>query len=324
MEPSNNTSSSARGAATPPGIIDTIGRAFALLNRRPYLIWMPIALDALLWSGFRVLARDPLATISTIGPALPAGASNAIESVRSRVLEIDLLGVVTWVVPTLLTDLGRERVADVNGTGIRTVSDELGLVAILGALALSLLIGVSYFTMIGRLVSNRPAWGGRFLWDCASNAARLLAVAGLLIALLLFLFVPFALVGWGLQVTGIEPVGFLAIVAMMYVIWIALFFFFSPHAIALGVSSPFQAMRSSFQIVQRNLLSVLGLLLIVLLIRAGTPVALQIFTDTAWSVPFAIVVNAYVGTALLAATMLYYRDRSGASSPSQLAQAASN
>jgi hypothetical protein len=310
MRPHDRTPGTTRSSGSSPGIIDTIGRAFAMLNRRPYLIWMPIVVDLLLWSGVRVSVADSLSPAVTRVNVWWSVSDELMSTVREAISGSDLLGLVTWPLPTLSTALFQRSVPAIVEDQVLIVPDHFALVAIPLATALGLLIGVTYLTMIGRLVSNQPAWGVRFFIDCFQNSVRVAGVVLSALALIGFLLVPFAAVGWGLQAYGITPTGFLAIVAAIYVVWVVLFFVFSPHAIALGTASPFAAMRSSFQIVQRNALSVIGLLIIVVLIRAGTPLALQVFTEHPWSVPFAIVVNAYVCTGLFAATMLYYRDRS--------------
>lgn len=296
--------------AVPHGIIDTLGNAFALLNRRPYLIWLPIVLDLALWTGLRVRVSEPLDGLLARFSAGSGLLSEVAEGIRDTFSQTDVLSLGSMFVPTLLTDLDRGGMPALSTAGTIAISGNSGFLTLLAAGLAGILIGISYLTMIGRLVLDLPAWGVRFARECVGNSVRALGLAAAVIALLVFLFLPFAALGLALSLLGFDPLVVLLVVGIVLTAWATIYFLFSVHSLALGVPGPLRAMRSSYRVVHRDLLPVLGLLLTVLLIRTGTPIALQIFTDSRWSIPFAILVNAYVSTGLIVATMLYYFERS--------------
>jgi hypothetical protein len=287
----------------PAGVIETIGLAFGMLNRRPYLIWMLIALDLAFWLGPRITIVDPFKSMPFWSRELEWDASIIFE----RFAEIELLPLLSGLMPTLIDparisagpiDLGSIQIAA--GTGILIVP--LVLLA-------SLAVFMTYLTVLGRLVSDRPAKGMSFLRDSLLSARGAAAALIAFIGMIGFMTIPFGVGSIGLWMAGTNPESLLTLAVFILTAWLGLFFLFSFPALALGERHIFGAMRTSYQVVQENFLSVIGLLFVILLIRAGTPHALSVFMESQWSVPFAIVANAYVATGLIASLMLFFQNR---------------
>lgn len=282
------------------GVIDTIGLGFAVLNRRPYLIWVPVLLDLLIWLGARAVARSPLNVVLD---------SSGSSWLRERTGDVELMNVASAVVPTLSSqpsiDLDRVRVDERfwEFTGVE------GLVFTFVALAVSIIAGSVYLTLIARLVEGAPATSRSFIADCVSTGLRSIGVVAVGAALLLFMMAPVGLVAGGLVFVGVDPVTTIILAALILGGWLGLFLVFAIPAVALGCRELLVALRSSYRVVQHHVLAVVGLLAIALVIRLGTPYALSIFTESTWSVPFAVVVHAYVMTGLLASIMLFFQHR---------------
>src|SRR2546423_1476745 len=72
---------------------------------------------------------------------------------------------------------------------------------------------------------------------------------------------------------------------------------------------PFASMRASYVIVKRYFWQSIGFIAISLTISTGFPYALRALTDRPVGLAIAIAVNAFVASGMLAAGMLFYRDR---------------
>lgn len=298
-----------------PGVIDTLGNGFALLSRRPYLVWLPILFDLLIWSGLRIPVSAPDSWIERYSGDWPAAVAELIDQIQQALAGAELVQLMGALTPMLMSDLGPAHVPGLNALSESAVTGDAGVALLILGGVLAVLIGMSYLTMIGRLVTDRPAWGMRMAGDCVANSIRLAGVVVIVIALTALLLIPFLALGAGLYLVGVDISAVLVVLGVLVMTWAVVFFFFSAHAIVVRRAGTFDAMRASYALVHQYLLSVLGLLLLVLVIRLGTPLALQVFTETEWGVPFAIVVNAYVATGLIAATMIYFDNRSRTSFP---------
>jgi uncharacterized integral membrane protein len=287
----------------PTGVIDTIGYAFAILNRRPYLIWLPALVDLILWTGLRIPAR---------GLDFGEPGTNRVQQLLldEGLSEIEIVSVATWSIPNLL---GQAQFADVPApVSLAAIESgaQSGLFLMGAAIVFSVLLLAMWTILTGRLVQQRPASDVNVLRETLKTGAQVIVATAYVAALILFMSLPMLLIAGGLLLMDVDPLVLLMLSLLLLSGWLGLFFSFTLPAFALAERRVGTALRSSYQFVQENFLAVLGLLLIILIIRAATPHALSVFAESQWSVPFAIIVNAYVVTGMLAAVLLLYSNRS--------------
>jgi hypothetical protein len=298
-----------------PGVVDTIGLAFTHLNRRPYLIWIPVVLDVLIWTGFRVSLTDPFGAFVSSNERGSGFVADTVSAVSERVVEIDLVQTLSLLVPNLLDDPVGEGVPSPMTVGAVNVDGSTGAGLLAVILAVTVLLGMMYLNLIGRLLSDAPVRGISFISDSLRSSAKALGVLCAALCLLAFVMLPFGLISGGLWLVGVDPLTLLLLSGSILAAVLGIFLVFSIPSLALGQFTVAAAMKASYQTVFRNFLAVTGLLLIIFLIRAGTPHALSIFTNSEWSVPFAIIANAYVATGLIASLMLFFKLRALAAPP---------
>lgn len=291
------------GSEGPPGIIDTIGLAFALLNRRPYLIWIPVLVDLVVWAGLRM----PLTGRVEID-SVPGGTEGSL--IVERLSNIDFVSSVTWPIPNLL---GQGPFADApSPVSLQSVEigETAGVLLAFVAFAVSIVLLAGWVAMIARLVDGSPASDLSWIWASPMAAFRLFLVVGAVIAVIGFLAIPFMFAAGGLHLMSVNPLGLLSLSLLLLTGWLGLFFLFSLPAIVVSNASVTGALRASYQLVLNHFLAVVALLAIATLVRVATPHALSVFAESQWSVPFAVIVNAYIVTGLLAAILLFYQKRS--------------
>src|SRR6185437_11010515 len=137
-----------------PGVIETVGNAFALLNKQPYLIIPPILLDVFLWLGVRLSLR-PLtdSIIGWIGTSSSVD-SSSIEHIRNAGSSFNLFELLAVSMPTFVTQVGADAIA---GASDRTIGSlqwwvvlSLSFLLLLAGVAL----GIVYLTLLGFIVRN--------------------------------------------------------------------------------------------------------------------------------------------------------------------------
>lgn len=291
-----------------PGIIDTIGNAFALLNRRPYLIWPPIVLDLVLWLGVSVSAAPMIGRFEAwILPQLSP--DDQAVAVLGEVRQANLLVLLAIMMPSLLRALGSGSVAELAGLGSAVNFSWWVLPFLAGGLALvGAFVGVAYLTMIGFLVRGRPI-GRTLLVESAINGLRTLGFVVISIAAFVLISMPILVMTTVMLALGVNVVGFTTAIMTLAVVWYLFMLFFALHAIVVSGVGPFRAMYLSYNVVRSNFWASFGFVVTYLAIRHGVPIALGLFTQSPWSVPFALIVNAYIATGITASAMLFYRDR---------------
>jgi hypothetical protein len=92
-------------------------------------------------------------------------------------------------------------------------------------------------------------------------------------------------------------------------LWVALNTFFTVQALVLQDVGLAQAVWRSFNVVRRNFWATLGLILLSLLIQLGFGQIWQRLATGSWQTLLGILGNAYIGSGVLAAVMIFYLDR---------------
>ncbi len=304
--------SQAGAGRTVPGVIDTIGTAYALLNRQPYMILCLVALDVVYWLGPRL---SPLAFLRVVADWLgqigaDTQAQSLISELGSQFDNVFLL--LSDVVPTLVFALGVRGLPELPVRSLRIelpwwlVPPSILVLAVTGVV-----LGMGYLTMLGRLVRGYPVISRELPRAAVQNGLRLVGLNLILFGLFVLLVMPATITVALAVLIGIDalilPLMSLFLFALF--LWVFLLTFFVEEAIVLSQAGPLRALYLSYHLLRSYFWQALRFILVVTLIQTGAPIALSLFTRTPWGMPFASVSYAYLVTGLALATMLFYRDR---------------
>jgi hypothetical protein len=315
----------------PIGVIEALAEGFETVAERLPLVLLPLLLDLMIWAGPRLSARPAVETFyqNIIVPSMEQQSDEAQElfglssdEFGDLIAELppQYLPVVNWPMGDVLfigvpTLVARQLVAPLP-FNFRPPLWEMR--SILGVLSLSLLLplgwsvlGVFYRGLVAQQVSE----GQVRLFDLLKRwPVYWLNLAGLMLAftlLALAVMVPFFVVAAVLSMFG-PAVGSLAVTAGIFVImWLGIFASFTTHSVLLNEKWALSALWDSMRVVQWNLSSTTMLWLLVVGMNMGLSFLFEwagLTMDT-WFVLLAIGVHAFVNTALIAATFVYFKDR---------------
>jgi hypothetical protein len=99
------------------------------------------------------------------------------------------------------------------------------------------------------------------------------------------------------------------LVSLSLGLWLALNTFFTVQALVLQDVGLTQALWRSFNVVRRSFWATIGLILLSLLIQLGFGQIWQWLHTGPWETLLSIVGNAYIGSGVTAAIMVFYMDR---------------
>ncbi|MBK9943108.1 MAG: hypothetical protein IPP13_15990 [Kouleothrix sp.] len=311
-------------------LIDSISEGYAAINRRPWIILIPVLLNLYLWFGPQ-LSLGPLVTsaIDTLKRAQPALADQEdIQLMYDQLLatggvdlrqQLALLNYVPtlhlYVVGALETAGGLPAIPEVlqpiNSQRADTIAvSSVGgaLVSILVLNACALVLSAVFLSQVGGAVRrdwslvlalrHTPKIGLVIL-----SALGIVAGAGLALGLpLLFLVTLLLYLN--------QTLGLLALFLLYWVgVWVSIYIGFMREAIVMSGLGPLRAIYASFNVVRRNIWATLGFLLLSLIIRLGSGVIWHSLVNSRVGVIIAIIGSAYIGSGLVAARMAFYRER---------------
>ncbi len=292
------------------GIIDTISLGYGLVNRRPWLIVLPVMLDLVFWLGPR-LSMQPT-TEALTGFLAPQVVENDafLAELRAVGAQADLLGLLAVQVPSLI------RLLNPDSSPILAQRPVLALTGLLTTLTVALLLLIVgllltmlYLTPIAQVVRSGNA-DPRQMPRLAGRAwLRLLLLMVLLVGAGLLVTVPLSVLVGLLSLVGLNLLPLVGTLLLVGAIWLRVYLFFVIDAIVVSEVGPLRAIQYSIAVVRHNFWSSLGFIVLSYVISLGLARVFELFTQMIIGVPVAIIANAYIASGLAAASMIFYSDR---------------
>jgi hypothetical protein len=300
-----------------------LSAGYRYLGWRLELILIPLVLDLLLWLGPRfnvaplfdqfARAYGELAATEGVTPEIGQMVTQLSESIRQMGEGSNLLnGLVSGTllhVPSL-PQVGSDWLPRTN---IDIVS--MGEAAILWLVfsLLGLLIGVLYLTLLARRLpigSVSGAGGGQVVMAVLRHWLQVIGFVIVVALALLILYLPISFIV-GLIMLASPAIGSAVAAVAGALTLVVLFYLYFVTAALIMDNVPLNvAIVRSLRLVQENFWSTLGFILLSNLIGLGIALLLVQLANIALGAALvAIILNAYIGTGLTMALLVFYRSR---------------
>jgi len=181
--------------------------------------------------------------------------------------------------------------------------------AALGLLAVSTWIASVYLSPIAQLAEESRVSLVAIPKRVWLAGWHLLSYTALLLGLLVVIGAPAMLLVSLVALLNAGVASFLMGLGWIALLWMAFYLFFVVQAVTVGQAGVFRSIWNSVSVVRWNLGASLGLIVITNVIQRGLPLVWRPWAAEPWGILAGIVGNAYVGTGLMAASMIFYRDR---------------
>lgn len=296
----------------PPGIIGSLRAGFDVVTEHITAILMPVLLDLLLWLGPR-LSMDQIVqpvlkdfgSMAATGGLKPSDISNVLDLYKQFFQQFNLLDILRTF-PVGISSLM---------SGKMPVQSPMGSPAVLQVNAVDQLFGMIFLlTIIGWVFGALYFRWIAALVDPEASSAAVSAVLQTLLYSVIWLILSWTL---GLPVVliiyllfAINPLigeGVLLFLGFLSM-WLIVPVFFSPHGIFVRKQNALASILSSFQLTRFTLPTSSLFVLTVFLIGIGLNFLWSIPANDSWLALVGIVGHAFITTALLAASFVYYHD----------------
>ena len=288
--------------------IDALAESGSLLNRRLWLVLLPIGIDLLIWLAPRIMLGAELVPLAEGSSAtLEEGADPEGASIFTIVRQSNLLSLILGIwVPSLGVAVSGE------GPGATVVLNSFQelLLALVLLLPVSFLLGGTYLALIAAEVQQRALPWEILLPRVLRLAKRLGGLVGIMLVVTV---VPFAVAS--LLLSFIPILGaLLLLLAAALLLWVAFYVFFIVDSIALVRQSLPKVIRLTLDVIHANLWSSIGFFFLYWLIVFGTgilwsPILSWEILSISIGRIIATIGNAYVGTWVTIALFMYVWNR---------------
>lgn len=299
----------------PLGVLDTLLSGFELIWLNPWILLVPIALDLFLWVGPIFSARPvfqrltTLLTLSTPSNAPAETLENLAllkQTLQTAGDSMNLLGVLATGMPSVI---GFRPPTEISARVQFVIGDPLVLGGVLVLTLIgAVLIAAAYLELTARPLRNY-AIAVSFFARWLRAGIDLILLALLVIVGLSVLLLPITVVAGILSIVS-QTLGSLLLVGAMTLMFLALLYLaFAVPAIFVSCVNAFQAIIHSVSIFRFDFWSAARLVLVVYLLRSGFTIVWEFFETNLWGVIFVVIANAFLSSALIAAEMIFYKDR---------------
>jgi hypothetical protein len=301
-------------------VIDTLSAGYTALNKRVWVITIPLLINLYLAFGTPISVGPLLQDFSTwflsiqqqALEANPNGATTP-ELFEATLQQFDVIGKADIRSPLFLItyfphlSLFRN-IETVHHIALSSVGQFFLLLVLinLGAFIASVL----YLPQIASTLRSDPGNVlGFTLHDIWQVTWRILVWVIMLffVGFILFFFAVLFSTILALISPGLGQIAMLLF--MLAGFWINLYISFAIEAMVLDRVDPFRAVMTSIQVVSRNLTSTLFLVILIMIIGQGLGLVWNQIASSSIGLVIACVGSAYIGTGLLIARMIFYRDR---------------
>lgn len=305
------------------GIIDCLSAGYRFLSWRLELILIPVVLDLLLWLGpqfsmaplFEQAAAfyAEMASADSVTPEMGQMVEQLAGGIRELGASTNLLGGVVsgslLHVPSLLVATSPPATSWLIVIG----TPGEALVWWLLFSLLGLLIGVIYLSLLARRLpigGMAGARAGRFAVSVLRHWLQVIGLVAVAVITMLLVYLPVSLaVGLVMLISPAAGSAIAAAAGVMTIV-VYLFFYFVVPGLVMDDLALTTAIGRSVRLVQEHFLATIGFFLLTVFISWGFTLLLAALSQlTPWGALVAIIVNAYIGTGLAMALLVFYRSR---------------
>lgn len=312
------------------GIVDILSDAYAKLNRAPWIVIVPLLLNAYLWFGAGIsvapLVTETQALLREIEPDTSASAD--IAEMREQTIGLlaqlakeDIRGQVAWlnVVPyTIYSFRAAGASADALGlpyvmaTPAPTVDDSAWVVADAGAFLgwivlinmVALVLSAIFLTGMRNVARDIQQWD-----DFLSQVLRIITVLFLYVMLVIgvvgLALIPLSI--FTLLLLSASPAlgAFFVFIGAGAWLWASIYIGFTREIMVLEQVGPIRGIQMSIRMVRVHFWRTLGFLLTLLVIAAGSGIIFESLIGTFAGRVASVIVSAYLLTGLVMARMRF-------------------
>lgn len=304
----------------PPGVINSLKAGFEVVSSHVLLIVMPLALDLFLWLGPRLGVNDLLGTLynslfeqARRGLASPEDVTRLarFQEVANEILQrFNLVSLLSRLqtFPVGLSSLAAKTLPVDNPLGTQSVAQVSSSMALLGYMFLLILAGWVIGGLYFRWVSGTALAGKEAGISLLRAIVQTVFLSVIWLVALVMISLPIMLLLTVL--TFINPALASGALFLMLLIsfWLIVPLFFVPHGIFVRSQNAFRSIYTSFRMARFTLPTSGMFVLSTFILSTGLSYLWSVPSSDSWMALVGIAGHAFITTALLAASFVYYHD----------------
>lgn len=291
-------------------IVDIIAEGLSVAVARPWLIVIPIVLDALLWLGLKV---EPAALmhslINLVNDSNIEDTADLIDSLNN-LATANMVQLGTTFTPSMLAGVPRDKIYQLTDQTIwRPDSSGIVVLVAIGLFMVGAVISMAYSVPIADAILGRKRSLPEKLRATWRASYRMLALMAMVIGGVIAIAIPVGIIAAISAAAGVALISLFTVAIVIALIFAFFYGTFVFDAMVVADVGPITAIRYSAGVVHRNRRSTIGFVLASLLLGTGIPQIAERALSSAPGLVIAVGIHALVATGVAAASLLFFVDR---------------
>ena len=304
---------------TPPNMIGSLRAGFDTVANHIMIIIFPVVVDLLLWLGPHLQVKTMLSDLANF--LLSAGATSSgvssdvvsqsmelIQTIGERFNLLSLLRTIPVGVPSLMsfrlpTEIPYGQPAFIDLKNIFLVAGVLLSILLVGMIA-----GSFYYNIIMQISLSGKIELKKAIHEWLWSSTQVISLTLALIILYIIVSVPSSCAIFAVSLIGLPLGQFSFFLYFGLLIWLAFPLIFSAHGIFVNHNNAFASVQRSMILTRMTLPTTSLFFLSVLAISEGLNILWRVPPETSWLTLLGIGGHAFISSALMAASFIFYRD----------------
>ena len=303
----------------PPNMIASLRAGFDAVANQIAIIILPLVIDLMLWLGphfqVKTIINEFINKLvsSTDLTSIQSGdlISSSIDVIRAIAIQFNLLSLVRTIpvgIPSLMA--GRLPIEIPNGVPLTIdVTNFISAAAIaICLLVIGLIAGCFYYNLIVQVALQGKIELNNLIKNWSWSSLQVLSLTLALLILFIAISVPSSCAISAIALFGL-PLGQFAVFLFIGVlVWLAFPLLFSAHGIFVNHTNALVSVQRSMVLTRMTLPSTTLFILSILAISEVLDLLWRVPLETSWLTLVGVGGHAFITSALLAASFVYYRD----------------
>jgi hypothetical protein len=303
----------------PPNMITSLRVGFDSVTNQIAIIIIPMVIDLLLWLGPHLQVKtlvnnylDSMVASVQLNSIQSGGLiSTSIETMRNIASHINLL-ILLRTFPVGIPSLMASRLPVEIPTGAPVFIDIANpfvvFSLVVGLLVIGLIAGSFYYNLVVQVSLNGKVELKKVIKNWVWSSLQILSLALAFLLIFVVISIPSSCVISAIALIGIPLGQFAFFIYIGVILWLAFPLLFSAHGIFTNHNNALVSVQRSMVLTRMTLPTTSFFFLSILAISEGLDILWRVPPENSWLTLVGVIGHAFITSALLAASFIYYRD----------------
>ena len=303
----------------PPNVITSLRAGFDAIANQIVIILIPIGIDLFLWLGphlqVKTLLNNYLDRMLTLTQASASQTgdliSTSIEMMRTFAMHFNLISLLRTI-PVGIPSIMASRLPVTTPVGspefIDLTNPIIAICLTIGLLVAGLIAGSFYYNLIVQVSFNSKLDFKKVIKNWIWSSVQIVSLVLALLIIFIIITIPSSCVISVITLIGMPLGQFALFIYFGVILWLAFPLLFSAHGVFMYHNNSLASVRRSIILTRMTLPTTSLFFLSILAISEGLDMLWRVPSENSWLTLVGVGGHAFITSALLAASFIYYRD----------------